>query len=83
MGLYLNSERYPISKDHSGNMNNVYDPKRIQQAKKAKGRPIQRASEPVPPPAFEELTVWNAKINGNMSPQVKHELNPQSSSIAP
>ncbi len=68
--MYLNSKRYAEARDQSGNINNVYDPSKIQQAKRRKRRipAVYNPIETVIVSDNEDITIWNAKLNQNVSP---------------
>lgn len=86
--LYLNSKRYVEVKDQLGNLNNVYDPRKIQQIKKKKKKPITtEKSNPIEavlsPHAKEDITIWNAKLNQYISSVASAEVAPKSPKISP
>jgi hypothetical protein len=56
-------------RDQSGNVNNVFDPKKIIQAIKPKIKANQRVPDANSISSLENITVWNAKINADVSPR--------------
>ncbi len=73
--LYLNSARYPVSRDQSGgNFNNFYDPLKLRTLEVNKKKKLSQLKQPLTP--NDETTieppihqVWNARIG---APSASH-----------